>query len=327
MSTAAQRGPVDMHVHLVGNGRRGNGNWMRLNLVRNFMGEVMLRGIGLRANVTDDDFDDRYAAYVAALVDASSLTHAVILAHEEVYAEDGRKLNFGSFHVANDWVFEISKRYPQLLPAVSIHPARPDAMQELERCLEKGAVMLKLLPTSQNVDCSRTKYRDFFKLMAAAKLPFLAHTGGEYTVPVYDKKLFSPQRLRFPLECGVTVIAAHYATRSGPAWLERNELPGFLQMLNEYPHLYGDISALNTPNRSHGLRVCLRPEMQDRVVHGSDFPVSASGRWAKLRKLITAAEAEAAAQEINLLERDYFLKMAMGFSDDIFTRIWSLLRL
>ena len=322
-----QQGPVDMHVHLVGNGRRGNGNWMRLNFARNFTGRVMLRGIGLRANVADDDFDDRYAAYVAALVDGSSLTHAVILAHEEVYTEDGRKLNFGTFHVSNDWVFEISKRYPQLLPAVSIHPARHDAMQELERCLEKGAVMLKLLPTSQNVDCSRTKYRDFFKLMADAKLPFLAHTGGEYTVPVYDKKLFSPQRLRFPLECGVTVIAAHYATRSGPSLLERNEMPGFLKMLHEYPHLYGDVSALNTPNRSHGLRICLRPEIQERVIHGSDFPVSVSGRWAKLRKLITAEEAAAAAMEINLLERDYFLKKSMGFSDDIFTRIWDLLRL
>lgn len=326
MSDPATRGPVDMHVHLVGNGRNGSGNWMRLSPVRKLMGRAMLRGIGLRGTIADEDFDDRYAAYVAALVKASSLSHAVILAHEEVYSEDGRKLNFGSFHVTNDWVLEISKRHPELLPAVSIHPARHDALQELDRCIEGGAAMLKLLPTSQNVDCSKTRYRDFFRLMADAKLPFLAHTGGEYTVPVYDRKLYSPQRLRLPLECGVTVIAAHAATRSGPPMIERNEMPGFLQMLREYPHLYADNSALNTPNRSHGLATCLGPAVQDRIVHGSDFPVPVSGRWARMRKLITEADAAAATQETNLIERDYLLKKAMGFSDEVFKGIWRLLR-
>ena len=63
------------------------------------------------------------------------------------------------------------------------------------------------------------------------------------------------------------------------------------------------------------------------MIHGSDFPVSVSGRWARLRKLITAEEAVTAALEINLIERDYFLKKAMGFSDEIFTRVWGLLRL
>ncbi len=320
------RGPIDMHVHLVGNGRNGSGNWMSLRWHRRLAGEFMLRGIGLKADLTDHDFDDNYAAYVAQLVRESSLSHAVILAHEEVYHDDGGKLQFGSFHVSNDWILTIGKRHPELLPAVSIHPARKDALQELDRCIEAGAVMVKILPPSQNIDCSRPRYADFFKLMEQARIPLLSHTGGEYTVPVINKKLFSPQLLRQPLDLGVTVIAAHSATRSAPSWMEKDEMPGFLAMLREYPHCYGDISALNTPNRSHGLKTCLEPAVMAQMIHGSDYPVPISGLWAKLRGLIDADTAATAKAQRNLLERDYLLKQAMGFSSGVFTRVWDVLR-
>jgi predicted TIM-barrel fold metal-dependent hydrolase len=327
MIPATARGPIDMHVHLVGNGRAGSGNWMNLAWHRRLMGEFMLHSIGLKADLTDNNFDDVYADFVAQLVQESSLSHAVVLAHEEVYAEDGRKLKFGSFHVSNDWALTIGKRHPNLLPAVSIHPARADALKELERCVQAGAVMVKILPPSQNIDCSRPPYREFFKLMAQAQIPLLSHTGGEYTVPVYRKKLFSPQLLRQPLDCGVTVIAAHAATRSAPAWWEADEMPDFLAMLKEYPHCYGDNSALNSPNRSHGLKTCLTPAVMAQLVHGSDFPVPISGMWAKLRGLIEADTATQAKATKNLLERDYFLKKEMGFTPSVFTRVWDLLRL
>ncbi len=327
MISPAQRGPLDMHVHLVGNGRNGSGNWLRLPWHRRVAGEFMLRGIGLTADLTDAEFDDVYAAYLARLVAESHLSHAVVLAHEEVYAEDGRKLDFGTFHVSNDWVLAVGKRHPELLPAVSIHPARADALQELERCVEAGAVMVKILPPSQNIDCGRQQYREFFQLMAQARIPLLAHTGGEYTVPVYNKKFFSVQPLRQPLDCGVTVIAAHSATHSAPAWWEGDEMPAFLEMLRQYPHLYGDNSALNTPNRSHGLRTCLIASVQPQMVHGSDFPVPVSGFWARCRGLVDAASYAQSRQMKNLLERDLFLKQAMGFTPAVFTRMWDLLRL
>lgn len=51
--------------------------------------------------------------------------------------------------------------------------------------------------------------------MAAAGLPLLAHTGGEHTVPQIDPKLADPATLTGALDRGVTVIAAHCATKSG----------------------------------------------------------------------------------------------------------------
>lgn len=322
----SERGHIDMHCHIVGNGLGGSGCWSRLNFYRRVCAEFLLRGAGFRVSLLDPAFDDQFAAHLAALVRESSLSHIVILAHEEVYAPDGRRIELGSFHTSNDWVLEAGRRHPELLPAVSIHPARKDAISELERCAEAGAVMMKLLPPSQNVDCSHPTYAPFWKKMAELKMPFLSHTGGEYTVPVIDKKLFTPEMLRLPLDCGVTVVAAHAGTRSAPPLFEPNHLPTFLRMLKEYTNLLGDTSALNTPNRSHGLRPCLHPEIQTRIVHGSDFPVPVSGLWPRLRGLVTAAHAKEANKSPNLLERDYLLKKAMGFQPEVFTRIWEHLR-
>lgn len=323
----SNRGPVDMHVHLIGNGLSGSGCWSRLNSYRKFCARYLLRGIGFDVGLDAVDFDDQYAAFLARLVRESSLSHAVVLAHEEVYDESGGKMDFGSFHTSNDWTLEAARRHPELLAAVSIHPARPDAIDELHRCADAGAVMLKLLPPSQNVDCSRPSYRPFWEAMAKLRMPFLSHTGGEYTVPVVNRRLFNPEILRLPLECGVTVVAAHAGTRSAPPGFEKNHVSTFLRMTEEFPNLFADTSALNTPNRSHGLKTCLRPEVQPRIVHGSDFPVPVGAIWPRLRGLVTGEQASRASAIGNVLERDYQLKVAMGFQPAVFTRIWQILRL
>ena len=103
----------------------------------------------------------------------------------------------------------------------------------------------------------------------------LAHTGGENTVPVVDARLADPRLLRLPLECGVIVIAAHCATKSGLG--DPDYFNDWVQLLAEFPNLYGDISAMISLNRSAHLRDCLRPEILPRIVHGSDFPVPVLG--------------------------------------------------
>jgi uncharacterized protein len=122
----------------------------------------------------------------------------------------------------------------------------------------------------------------------------------------------------------VKVIAAHCATKSGIG--DPDYLPALLRMMQDFPHLYGDLSALNLPLRSAGLTTLIRPEFHDRLVHGSDYPVPVQPRWAQLRGLLTAKEAGFLRDEPNFLERDYHLKVAMGFPPAVFTRIWDLLR-
>ena len=314
-----------MHVHLVGNGHGGNGCWLRPGLMHRMLADWMLRQIGLPVSWRAPEFDDAYVELLVRWLSESALTHAVLLAHEEVYDEHGRKLKFGSFHIPNDYLFAVCRAHPELLPAVSIHPARADALDELDRCLEAGAVMMKCLPNCQNIDTRRPQYRRFWEKMSSSRLPLLAHTGGEHTVPQFDKKLADPATLTGALDCGVTVIAAHCATKSGAR--DPDYLPSLVAMMARHSNLYADLSALNLPFRSAGLKAMLaRPDLHPRLLHGSDFPVPVQPYWAKLRKLISPSEAKRCGAMKNLLARDHRLKEAAGFPDSIFTRVWELLR-
>jgi predicted TIM-barrel fold metal-dependent hydrolase len=319
------RGPVDMHVHLVGNGLTGSGCWLRPPFLHRFLADWMLRQLGMTVSWRVAGFDEAYVELLVRWLRESPLTHAVLLAHEEVYDAGGRKLAVGSMLVPNDYVFAVCAQHPELLPAVSIHPARADAMDELERCLERGAVMMKCLPNCQNIDSRLPRYRKFWERMAEAGLPFLAHTGGEHTIPQVDPSLADPRTLVGALEAGVTVIAAHAATRSGLR--DPDYLDVLLEMMERWPRLHADISALNLPLRSAGLpRLLRRPEWHHRLVHGSDFPVPVLPAWPRRRGLISAEAERNWAAVSNVIDRDYGLKKDMGFPDSVFTGVWNLLR-
>src|SRR6478672_371144 len=107
---------IDMHVHMVGNGVAGSGGWLRLGGWHRWLAGFMVRQIGFPASVLTQDLESMY--------------------------------------VPNDVVLELAATHPEFLAGVSIHPARSDALEELDRCLERGAVLMKCLPNCQNIDCS-----------------------------------------------------------------------------------------------------------------------------------------------------------------------------
>ena len=316
--------PVDMHVHIVGNGAGGTGCWLRVTGWHRFMAAMMLRQIGLPAAAMHGDLDRLYVERLLERVRTSSLGAAVILAHEEVYRENGVVMQgVGSFYVPNDYVLGLARRHPEFLPAVSIHPARKDALEELDRCLADGAVMMKCLPNCHNIDCNDRRYKKFWERMAAAGLPLLAHTGGEHTVPVVRRELSDPRTLELPLQCGVKVIAAHCGTKSG--LFDPDYFHVFSEMLRRHPNLYGDNSAFNVPIRGRYVRECLDEPLAGRILHGSDYPVPVHGHFAWAKGYVDWATFRQWEAHPNILERDYQLKCAMGFPLESFTRIWTLL--
>ena len=317
---------IDMHVHMVGNGRAGSGGWLRLSGWHRWLAGFMVRQLGVPASALDGGLESIYSEHLLKLVRESSFDSVVLLAHERVHDPDGTpRENLGSMFVPNDVVLDLARQFPEFLAGVSIHPARRDALDELERCLERGAVLMKCLPNCQNIDCMDERFRPFWERMAEARLPLLAHTGGEYTVPVINAKLADPKRLRLPLECGVTVIAAHCATGSGP--FDRDYFDDWVKLLREFPNLYGDISAMVSLNRCAHLRDCLRDEIAPRIVHGSDFPVPVLGHRLWLQGALGWSEFRRCQQIENPLERDWQFKRALGFSEDARTLIAPLLRL
>lgn len=315
---------TDAHLHIVGTGAGGTGCWLRLGGWRRPFARLLLRHVGLPAASLEDDFDRLYVERLLDMLRGSSLRKAVILGQEHPYDDAGRRLDEGVFYVPNDYVLTLARRHPEFIPGVSIHPSRPDAREELERCLAGGAALLKLLPNCQNVDCADRRHTWFWERLAEAGLPFLAHTGGEHTLPVLRPDLADPRTLRRPLEIGVTVIAAHCATKSGlfdPQYFEV-----FARMVTDYPRLYGDNSAFNVPIRGRPVPACLRPPLAERIIHGSDLPVPVHGHFAWLAGRVNWRTFRTWEKHPNPLERDYQLKVAMGFGPATFTRVHRLLR-
>jgi len=182
---------------------------------------------------------------------------------------------------------------------------------------------MKCLPNCQNINCNDRRFTKFWERMAEAGLPLLAHTGGEHTVPVYRPEYADPRILTLPLECGVTVIAAHCGTKSG--LFDPEYFHVFAEMTRRFPKLYGDTSAFNVPIRGRHIPECLRPPLVERMIHGSDFPVPVHGHFGWLRGFLKWRDFRRWERQPNILERDYQLKVAMGFPQEVFTRVWDLL--
>lgn len=320
---------IDCHVHIVGNGVGGTGCWYRPRGITRLGAPLLVRAVGLPPSALKGDLDRLYAAQVRRFVQESSLDAAVILAQDDAYREDGERIpDAGSFYVPNDFVLRLAREHREFLPAVSIHPARRDALEELERCLEGGAVVLKCLPNCQNIDWNRPRYTRFLERMAASGLILLAHTGSERTLPVLDPKLADPRVLTRALEIGVTCIAAHCGT--GTMLLDPDYFGVFVEMTRQHPRLYGDNSALAGANfraRPGAIRRMVQdPELAARILHGSDVPVpvTAAVMWAF--GMVGWRDWRRTARTANPIERDAQIKRALGFGEETFTRLAGLLR-
>ena len=159
------------------------------------------------------------------------------------------------------------------MAGASVYPQRRDALDELHRCAEAGAVLVKILANAQQFDPADARYKKFYRTMADRGLPLLSHVGYEFSLIGKDQSLGDPARLRVPLNEGVTVIAAH-ACSSGLV-IHEKFLPTFIELAQRYEHFYADISGLTIPNR---MRMLLRlrhlPQLHERLLFGTDYPLS-----------------------------------------------------
>src|ERR1700730_18186282 len=139
------RGPIDVHVHLSGNGKGGMDCWHRRRWIMRPFLRAGARDIGLKCGFDDPQFDQLYLDQLLRWVTQYSLEAAVLLACDWVRDDQGavRKALYDLF-VSTEEVFAAVKQSPKLLAGVSIHPARPDALDELVPWAADGDLLLKL---------------------------------------------------------------------------------------------------------------------------------------------------------------------------------------
>jgi uncharacterized protein len=200
---------------------------------------------------------------------------AVLLGMDGVYDHAGALARKETdFLISNDYVLQTARAYPnEFLPGVSINPQRRDAVEEVHRCADAGAALVKVLPNAQQFNPADPKFTAFYRALVERKLPFLSHVGYEFSLIGKDQSVGDPGRLRLALDEGVTVIAAH-ACSYGLMVYERF-LPVLLNFTRQYPNFYADISALTLLNRFRMLLHLRRhPEVHDRLLFGTDYPLS-----------------------------------------------------
>ncbi len=311
---------LDAHVHIAGLGSGDSGCTVNpdmrslLHPLKRLQFEVYLRAGGVR-NLAEADRD-----YVLRLLDRARGMPGggrfQILAFDRRYRRDGTvDEQRTEFHVPDEYVLRLAEDHPDVfLPAISVHPYRPDALQRLEQGARRGAKMVKWLPNSMGIDPSDPLCDPFYDRMARLGLTLLTHAGEEKAVDAAeDQRLGNPLQLRRAMDRGVCVIVAHCAglgenpDLDDPKRGRVRNFDLFLRLLSEERYrglLFGDISAVTQYNRfGETLETLLRrTDLHGRLVHGSDYPLPAINALTRTRSLAGAgflsAEERLALNEI-----------------------------
>ncbi|HET6670275.1 MAG TPA: amidohydrolase family protein [Pyrinomonadaceae bacterium] len=306
---------VDHHTHVAGIGTSPSGAFINPKMrtwahpFHHLKFKVYLSAAGVEdVAEADTQLIDRLVNLVQHISDHGK--HR-LLAFDKNYNRDGTpNLEKTEFYVPNDYVFELTEKYPELfIPNISVNPYRPDALAELERWARRGARVVKWLPNAMGINPGDPQCDPFYQKMRALDLILLSHGGEEKAVEAdEDQKLGNPLLLRRPLDHGVKVIVAHCAGLGENEDLDdpdRKRVPNFdmfLRLLNEKRYeglVFGDISAMTQFNRAgRPLATILeREDLHERLVNGSDYPLPAINVLIRTGPLMKAGY-------INAAERD-----------------------
>lgn len=323
---------LDLHAHLVAvDPAETAGGWFSHARRRGLAFRWIRASGGLPRR--DEGFDSRFrhllleqAAEAAALARAEGYAgfEVVVLAFDRPHDTAGLPLDAeADFFVPDSYAFRIAGAASGLKTGASIHPYRADAPEALRRAASRGAALVKWLPTSQDIDPADPRTVDFAAECRRLGLPLLIHTGSEGATRNRHPEWNNPRSLEPVLATGATVIAAHTGMRSLPH--EPCHFEDWIDILPDWPNLFGDTAALFALRPRKLVRALDRPLVAERLVHGSDWPVPnwpgwywPGLRWDSVRRL---------SRIRNPFWRDVATKRAAGLPEESFTRGWDLIKI
>jgi predicted TIM-barrel fold metal-dependent hydrolase len=224
-----------------------------------------------------EDVSDRTLRDAAErAIGESKVDHAVCLALDPVYDRQGqRREDLSHMWVDNDYILDLRQGLgDKVLLGASVHPYDPKFKDRVRTYVEKGAVLLKWLPSAQQIDLADERIRDALTFLATARegapLPLLLHCGPEYAISSSDTRTASYDYLRWTwwdrfwnsirkrddrkyrphprmihrnlragLDAGATIIFAHcglpYYEPHGLKFLEHSDFRTVSRYLRRYP--------------------------------------------------------------------------------------------
>ncbi|MCW5632837.1 MAG: hypothetical protein KIT17_05810 [Rubrivivax sp.] len=331
----------DMHCHLLGTGDSSSGCYLHPSLTSGFdVVERLRRRVILDAACVDGgspSVDRAYVQRLAALAEAFPPgARWLLFAFEQAHDDAGRvQPERTTVHVPDAYAAQVASAHALRFAWVaSIHPYRPDALAALRSAHANGALAVKWLPSSMNIDLREPRSLAFGEAATALGLPLVVHCGEEKAVPGAQREdLVNPLHVRPLLERGVCVVVAHCASLGHAADLDRRSAPKapafelFTRLMAERTfegRLFGDISAVFQRNREPEVwralleRAASGGPWAARVLHGSDHPLPGLKWLTSLPRLVAAgllAEADEAPlaqlREHNPLLFDLALKRCL----------------
>jgi predicted TIM-barrel fold metal-dependent hydrolase len=327
---------VDYHTHVAGIGTGDTNNLVnpKMQTWKHPFHRLKFAVYLSAAGVEDiEQADSEFAARLINLV--RHIEHHGkyrLLAFDKNYNRDGTaNLLKTEFYVPNEYVFALAEQHPDLFePIISVNPYRPDAIDELEKCAQRGGHIVKWLPNAMGIDPSDEKCDPFYQKMKQLGLVLLSHGGEEKAVEAEeDQRMGNPLLLRRPLDHGVKTIVAHCAGLGHNEDLddpERKRIHNFhlfIRLMDDRRYnglVFGEISAMTQFNRigTPLSTVIERTDLHHRLVNGSDYPLPAINLLIRTKPLLKAgyidADERASLREIygfNPLLFDFVLKRCL----------------
>jgi hypothetical protein len=301
---------TDCHVHLAALPCSGNGCYVSPKMLKSPLFRFLIWQQGLDLKEAEKSNAKYVANLLAELRGSRHVSRAVLLGMDGVYDAKGKfDPQATEFLITNDYVLSLAKSHPNdFWAGVSVNPQRAGAIEELQRCAEGGAKLVKWLPNAQQFDPGDRRYIPFYRELARLGLPLLSHVGYEFSLIGTDQSAGDPNKLRVPLDEGVTVIAAHGCSH-GLIFYEKF-YQTFLALAHSYANFFSDISALSLPNRLGMLfRLRRHPELHHRLIFGTDYPLPVF-RWACYGRVGWRAMKEMGTR--NRFDRQYALCSQLG---------------
>ena len=310
---------VDAHTHIFCWGENPADGFLSQKTRKSWLTRLLLKWAGVLGE-HGESISAKMRNRLLRHLRESRLDRMVVLAQDAVYHADGSRNDSDThFYVANDYVLDLAREEPRILPGCSVNPIRANALQELARCHAAGARLIKIHTAIQGVDPALAQFDPFYRLAAELGVVLMFHTGYEHACPIVSQKFTDPARLARPLDHGGPVIAAHCGTC---AFFDcADYYPNFIDMLGRYDNLYGDTSIMASLNRWSSLkRLSREPQaITSRIIHGSDYPFPPA-RLPSIRRIGTFP-----ADRKNPLDMDLTIKRSFRFGPAYESRVLDLL--
>lgn len=186
---------IDMHCHvgLLGDKHPQWGkfsDWYRKQLVF----KIFLLFTGVKENEVSDE---KIREKTEKEISESQMDHIVCLALDPVYDEQGnRRQDLSHMWVDNDYVLDLRNQLGnKVMLGASIHPYDPKFKERVKKYVDKGAVLIKWLPSAQQINLEDDRIKENLKFLASCRdgkpLPLLLHVGGEYAIPTTNHRTTS----------------------------------------------------------------------------------------------------------------------------------------